>query len=330
VATVCRHRSLGAGCRVVKRLVSTTWVVAGPADARARLAPLVSAHRKFRPVREVDLSAFRDSHLDDAAGALIIGDPGKSPRSALPGVFLRARNGRRVAAGWLPNIAERLESFAGAAAEVQLRRTPGANCGPYIVLGESEQRALDVAGRLTNSLIDTAPIFQWTAERIRRPDMIAALQGGAGAAFYLGRGTSAGWVAYGGFDAGDASLACGRPIGAVLSLTCSTVCRSRTALSFCEEMVLAGICAAAFGAAGLTLHHRNVRLVLAIARSLRFASTLADVLLERGIPLGWLNRYRILGDPLAPLIGDPDSVEKARRVFAPAADEVLPVIPLSS
>jgi hypothetical protein len=159
--------------------------------------------------------------------------------------------------------------------------------------------------------------------------VIAALQGGAGAAFYLGRGTSAGWVAYGGFDAGDANRACGRPIGAVLSITCSLACRSGTALSFCEEMVLSGLCAAALGAAGLTLHRRNVRLALAVARALRCASTLADVF-GPGIPLVSLSRYRILGDPLAPLIGDPHSLDKAQRVFAPAPDEVLPVIPLSS
>ena len=332
MAALRRRRSLWAARRssVVKRLASNTWVVAGPAHARARLSPLISAHRNCRPVREVDLSAFCPSHLDDAAGVMIIGDPRKSPRSALPGVFLRARSGRRVAAGWLPDMADRLEAFARAAAEVQLRRTPQANCGPFVLLGESEQRALDLACRLKETLIDTAPVFQWTAERIRRQDLVSALQCGAGAAFYLGRGTSAGWVAYGGFDAGDASLARGCPIGAVLSLTCSVACRSGTTLSFCEEMVLSGLCAAALGAAGLTLHRRNVRLALAVAQALQCTSTLADVLLERGIPVVSLNRYRILGDPLAPLIGDPHSLEKAQRVFAPAPDAVLPVISLSS
>ena len=318
----------------MKQVASTTLVVAGPADARARLFPLISAHRNYRPVREVDLSAFCDSDLDDAAGVLIVGDPRKSPRSALPGVFLRAQNGRRVAAGWLPDIAERLEIFARAAAEVQLRRMLEANRGPFILLGESEARALDLAYRLADSLIDTAPVFQWTAERIRRADVIAALQGGAGAAFYVGRGVPAGWVGYGGFDASDATLACGSPIGAVFSLTCSVACRSRTTLSFSEEMVLSGFCAAALGATGLTLHRRNVTLALAAAHALCSTSTtsttLADVLLAPGIPLSSLRRYRIIGDPLAPLIGDPHSLEKARQVFAPAPDEVLPVIPLSS
>jgi len=327
----------------MKQPPSTTWVVAGPADARARLAPLISAHRSYRAVREVDSSAFCQSdpasalasHLDDAAGVLIVGDPLQSPRSALPGVFLRDQNGRRVAAGWLPNIAERLETFAHAAAEVQRRRTREADRGPFILLGESEARALDLAARLKESLIDQVPVFQWTAERIRRSDLIAALQGGAGAAFYVGRGTPLGWFAYGGFDPSDFNLACGRPLGAVLSLTCSVACRSQTgskaALSFCEEMVLSGFCAAALGATGLTLHRRNVALGLAAAHALRDNSTtLADVLLTPGIPLVALNRYRILGDPLAPLIGDPHSSRKALQVFAPAPDEVLPVVPMSS
>jgi len=315
----------------MQQRASTTWVVAGPADARARLAPLISAHRSYRAVREVDSSAFCDSDLNDAAGVLIVGDPRRSPRLALPGVSLRAQNGRRVAAGWLPDIADRLKTFALAAAEVQLRRMPETPSGPFVLLGEREQRAIDLASRLGDGLIGTAPVFQWTAERIRRSDVIAALQGGAGAAFYMGRGTSAGWVAYGGFDANDANLACGRPIGAVLSLTCSVACRSGTALSFCEEMVLSGLCAAALGATGLTLHRGNVRLALAIAQAQHCApTTLADVLLAPGVPLALLNRCRIIGDPLAPLIGDPHSLEKARRVFAPAPDEVLPVVPLSS
>jgi hypothetical protein len=96
-------------------------------------------------------------------------------------------------------------------------------------------------------------------------------------------------------------------------------------------MVLSGFCAAALGATGLTLHRRNVALGLAAAHALRDNSTtLADVLLTPGIPLVALNRYRILGDPLAPLIGDPHSSRKALQVFAPAPDEVLPVVPMSS
>ncbi len=315
----------------MKQLAASTWVLVGSADARAHLSPLISAHRSHRVVREVDSSAFCNSDLNDAAGVLVVGDPRKSPRSALPGVFLRAQNGRRVAVGWLPDIAERLEIFANSAAKVQLRKTPAADCGHVVLLGESEKRALDLARHLNETLIDKVQVFQWTAERLRRPDLIAALQGGAGAAFYVGRGTPAGWFAYGGFDGSDANLACGRSIGAVLSFTCSVACRSGTALSFCEEMVLSGLCAAALGATGLTLHHRNVKLALAAAQSLRATSTtLAEVLLAPRLPLNSLNRYRIIGDPLAPLIGDPDSLGKARQVFAPAPHEALPVIPLSS
>jgi|SRR5580658_155729 hypothetical protein len=307
-----------------------TWVVAGTTDARRRIGPLIAAHRNYRAVREVDPSVFCDADLDDAAGALIVGDSRNSPRSALPGPFLRARNGRRVAAGWLPDIGERLEIFAHAAALVQMRQTPEANRGPFVLLGGREERALDLAGRLADGLAGTAPVFQWTAERIRRTDLTAALQGGVGAAFYVGRGVSAGWAAYGGFDAGDARLSCGRPIGAVFSLTCSVASRSGTELSFCEEMVLAGFCAAGLGAVGLTLHRHNVGLGLAAVQALRNSTTLADVLLGPGIPPAPLSRYRIVGDPLAPLIGDALSLEKARRVFAPAPDEVLPIIPLSS
>ena len=305
--------------------------MAGSADALVRLAPLVSAHRKHRAVREVEGAVFSDSDLDDAAGVLIVGDRRKSPRAALPGPFLRARNGRRVPAGWLPDIPGRIETFAAAAAEVQLRALQDYRPGPVVLLGESEPRALDLAHRIADRLVGQVPVFQWTAERIRRGDLMAALQGGAGTAIYLGRGVPAGWVAYSGFDALDAALSRGRPIGAILSLACSVACRTGAELSFCEETVLSGLCAAALGATGLTLHSSNVKLGMGVAETLRCApATPAGVLASPRIPRKSLWHYRIIGDPLAPLIGDAHSLEKARQVLAPAPGEVLPVIPLSS
>jgi hypothetical protein len=291
-------------------------VVAGSSEALARLRPLTLAHRNYRAVREVKTANFSDSDLDDALATLVVGKP---PKSA----FLRAGNDRQVPTGWLPD-SERLETFAHAASEVQLRRTSNTGLGPFVLLGESEERALGFAGRLAGSLSDSAPVFQWTAERIGRRDLIEALQGGAGAAFYVGRGTAAGWAGYCGFDAGDARLACGHPIGAVLSLTCS-------ALGLSHEMVLSGLCAAALGAAGPTIHSHNVTLAFAISRALRCgASSLADILLAPDIPCTALNPYRIIGDPLAPLIGHPQSLEHAQRILAPPPNVVLPVIPLSS
>ena len=37
--------------------------------------------------------------------------------------------------------------------------------------------------------------------------------------------------------------------------------------------------------------------------------------------------YRVLGDPLAPLLGAEGSLEKARAIFAPGPDDALPPLP---
>ena len=58
--------------------------------------------------------------------------------------------------------------------------------------------------------------------------------------------------------------------------------------------------------------------------------TRADLLIAADLPAEALSHYRIVGDPLAPLVGDPGALDHARAVFAPAPGEALPVIPLSA
>ena len=363
------------------------WVVAGPKSALARLSPLIEAHSRRRPVRVVEtspLSAQR-SHpqpqmqphlqlqqiphetINDAASLLIIGDPRRSPRTALPGIYVRAANGRRIPTGWLPDIGDRLSDYARAAAEVQLRKIPGARprqsevqlrhtathlpnephlhqindaqlratnsatSGPFVLLGEFSPRALQWAEWFSAEL-PNHPIFQWTAERITRPNLRAGLRFGAGAAFYFGHGTPNGWFGYGGFDKSDAIASRGRPIGCIISFSCSVARRPAQSLSFCEDLVLSGLCAAAIGSTRLSLHHRNVEWSLALAQILRRrrATTLCDLLTDPAIPLPALNSYRILGDPMAQLIGDPECEQHSKTIFAPAPTDILPILPLSA
>jgi Peptidase family C25 len=313
-----------------QQIRATTWVVAGSDDALAPLTPLISAHRTQRPVRVLKSPEFAASDLEDAASLLVIGKARRTAGASLPGVFLETPDGRRVPVGWLPDVGDRLETYARAAAEVQLRRVVDAATGPFVLLGEFDGRALDTVQQVARVMPQNTPVFQWTAERLRRQDLISALRCGPGAAFYFGHATAAGWAGYAGFDKTDAVLASGDPLGAILSVSCSVAARPRKGLSFCEELVLSGLCAAALGAGRRTLHHQNVELGVALAQALASTMTLADLLFAARISGEALARYRIVGDPLAPLIGHSKSLDQARAVFAPAPNDILPVIPLSA
>lgn len=309
-----------------------SWIVAGPADALARLDPLISGHRIHRPVVVADSLEDITPHLGNAAGVLLIGGLRRSPRTALPGVFLTAANQRRVPAGWLPDAGDRLANYARSAAEVHSRCARNKQCGPVVLLGQKEQRSLDLTAQIATEIEGSAPVFQWTEERIVRRDLITALGVGPGVTIYCGHSVAAGWIAYGGFDSADVEAIRGHPIGAVLSISCSTSARRRNGLSFSEDMVLAGFTAAALGATGRTLHDQNVELSLALARAFHSPSivTLADLVSDPGVPAHSLARYRIIGDPLAPLFGYPDATARAIQVFAPGPDDPLPIMPLAA
>lgn len=305
------------------------WVLAGPASALARLEPLIEAHRRRRPVRVLTALEEVGGALDHAAAVLMVGGVRKTPGRALKGVFLTAPNGARVAAGWLPDAGARLGAYARAAAKALERD----GRGPAVVLGEYDQRALALADRLIAALSRAAPTFNWTAQRLTQAGLSDALGCGPGIALYVGHALAGGWAGYGGFGCRAlAGAPAGNPIGALMSISCSAASRPRRGLSFCEEAALGGVCIAALGARGRTLHAENAELALALARALKnlCVTTLAALLLAAPAPAGALDRYRIVGDPLAPLAGAPGCEAAARRVFAPGPDDALPVIPLGA
>jgi hypothetical protein len=305
------------------------WVLAGPASALARLEPLIEAHRRRRPVRVLTTLEAIGGALDHADAVLLVDGVRKSPGRALGGVFLTAPNGDRVAAGWLPDAGARLDAYAKAATKALERD----GRGPAVVLGEYDQRALALADRVTAALSGAAPTFNWTAQRLTQTGLSDALGCGPGIALYVGHALAGGWAGYGGF--GRRALArvpAGNSIGALLSISCSAASRPRRGLSFCEEAVLGGVCIAALGALGRTLHAGNAELALALACTLKNpnVTTLAALLLAAPVRAGALDRYRIVGDPLTPLAGAPGCDAAARRVFAPGPDDALPVIPLDA
>jgi len=313
------QQGTGAGALVVS---------AAPA-ALALLEPLLQAHRRRRSVH-VASGAIDGPLLQTAAAALCIGGAGATPGRALSGPFLTRPDGSNVPVGWLPDAGARLAVYARAAADVQDRRPSETGAGPYLLLGEFDDRALDTVARMQERMPRGAGVYRWTSERIPRNGLIEALGDGAAAAFYVGHGLAGGWVGYGGFGVAAAAEAARDPLGAVLSLSCSTAARPRSGYSFCEELALTGLCAAAFGAVSRTLHRHNVALALDLAATLADdpCPTLASLLLACAWPRDLVERYRIIGDPLAPLLAAPAAASAARAVFAPGPDDRLPVVSL--
>lgn len=241
--------------------------------------------------------------------------------------------GRRVPIGWLPDVPNRLETFARAAARVLERAQAGLPRGPLALLGQWEERTLRLAKLTEVSLLDSPQslrVFRWTSERIVRPDLLRALGCGPGVAIYFGHGRARGWAGYEGVRAHHLPQVLREPVGAVLSLTCQVASRHKVGLSFAEEMVLQGFCAATLAATAKTVHFANGLL----------ANRLCETLTRSGVQsLGaWLQAanltedqaqsgYRIIGDPLAPLLGAAQSLAEGQAVFAPGPDDPLPPLP---
>jgi peptidase C25-like protein len=313
-------------------------LVAGRAEALDQLEPLIDAHRSFRPVRTLasdsdGIDSLRSAELTDVAGVLFVGPSRRSPSRMLPGLFLRDASGRFVPIGWVPNVRGRLEVFAQAAARVVRRAGANLERGPLALLGQWDDRTLRLTELTMRNFLDSPqalPVFRWTSERIVREDMLRALGSGIGVAMYFGHGRARGWAGYGGVRAHDLAAAIGEPVGAVLSLTCRVASRHNVGLSFAEEMVLHGFCAAALAATSKTAHLANGllanRLCQTVAKS--GVANLAEWLLVAELTEAQAqSAYRIIGDPLAALLGAANSLGQAKGVFAPAPDDPLPPFP---
>jgi hypothetical protein len=90
--------------------------------------------------------------------------------------------------------------------------------------------------------------------------------------------------------------------------------------------------AAVTGAVGRTAHQLNVRLVLELARALctRKLVTVADPLSAPNLPAPRFAIIESLVIRSRYWACAPDAAAKCQRVFAPAADEPLPAIPLAA
>lgn len=306
-----------------------TFVLAAPRAALGPLRPLLREHERVREVRVIEAASLEAGSVEalceaaaDADGLLLVGDRRRAPRTALPGPFLVDPSGRAVPAGWLPDLGSGLEVFAQAAARVQRRSGPP---GPLAVLGQWEPRYVQLAGRLEANLRRGGeppfPVLRWTSERITRSDLVAGLRLGLGVGIYFGHGRPSGWAGYHGLRARHLVEAAGEPLGALFSVTCLTANRHRVGLSFSEAVVTGGAAAAAVGAVDLVAHVDNMRWMLGLADALRSGEARLGAALLAAAPRAMSQTpYRIIGDPLALLVGTAEGARRAERVFAPAPE----------
>jgi len=292
-----------------------------PAGRVAALRPLLAAWGvgcpgetgpQVRRVRLVDPGPQLPGPVDLrmlAAGTdalLVVGPRARSPRTVLPGPVVHDPSGRAVPAGWLPDVGDLgLRRFATAAAQVHARATgPGALS--VAVLGQRHSRFDRLADRVLGLVREQAlPGARWTAYDLHRDDLVARLSQGPAVSVYVGHGRPVGWVGYAGLRAQHLGLEVDpgwRPGAVVLSLTCRTASRRRTAISFAESLVLRGVAAATLAAVGSTLHTDNARRAVAAAGALGGARTVGDLVTAVAERDPHPADLRLIGDPTAPLL----------------------------
>ncbi len=314
--------------------ITGAWVLVAPRHCRRALGPLIRAHERVRTVRVVELGHGRPpppeawiEWIDGAAGALLVGDRHFGPRSALPGPFVNDGQGRLVPVGWLPDGGnDALARFAETARRVFRRSRPRA--GPIALMSQWDVRYLALAGRMAANVQDQDPtlsVFQWTADRITRDDLVHALGTGPGLGIYFGHGRPRGWAGYHGLRAHHLLGRASEPTGAILSMTCRTASRWGVGLSFSEEIVLGGVAAAAVGAVSPVHHLQNMRWMLGLAGALGAGETELGSAMRQAAPHSDRpgSAYRIIGDPLVPLIGAAGALRLGSAIWAPAPDAAL-------
>ncbi|MCU1237868.1 MAG: hypothetical protein JWP63_5835 [Candidatus Solibacter sp.] len=254
------------------------WTVRGSAAAVRAVRPLIDAHAR---VRSVVVEEVAEAEVVEFEGGGMTGRVPADPR---------------------------LGRFAESAAAVCRREGP---TGPVALLAQWDERAHH--GAEEASRLAPAPLL-WPARVMTGRDLPSALGIGLGACVYFGHGHCGGWDGYWGIDARTLAGAMTEPVGAVFSLTCMAAKRPTMGFSFCEELVLSGYCAAAWGSAGRTSHRRNRRLGSELCRAMRDHGTAAAVLRNSQATRLSMLGYRLVGDPLACLSGSPAASARAAAI----------------
>jgi hypothetical protein len=260
----------------------------------------------------------------DVDAVLLTYPRSRAPRTVVPWPAATVGDGRRVPVGIVPSAGDAVARFAMAAASVHLRAVGDPRPGTSVaLLAQRSARYLDLAARIRRLLGEherTADdVFWWPADEIVRDDLVRGLAAGLAVTVYVGHGRPRGWVGYAGVRAhhlSESDPGVPAEVGAiVVSLACQTASRYRTGLSFAEAVVAQGSAAGAIGAVSTTRHVANARWSLRLAAALGAGAATAGELLVAAEPDALLGRcYRLIGDPLAPLLDAPGGRAAARAL----------------
>jgi hypothetical protein len=302
----------------------TNILVAAPQGALDAIEPLLDVYRqRFNlTIKDTGCSLPDEKELvllsEHQDAMLLIASRQYAPRTVLPGPFIKRADGEQIPVAWLPYTSdEELQCFAKNAAEVHSRQQPDNNT--IAILGQWNRKYLNLADRieaLLNKSESNYHTFRWTSDYLIREDMVDGLNTGLAMAIYVGHGRPIGWVGYRGTRSHHFSETTGKPMGALFSLCCETASRRRNGLSFSESIPLSGKAAATFGAVDKSLHMDNVRWATGICHGIKMGQTRVGELLKTAMPFARtsLNRYRIIGDPMAPLVADEYSYSTGMQI----------------
>lgn len=241
----------------------------------------------------------------------------RAPRTLIDGPLVRRRDGKHIPVGILtPKNPRELLVFAKAAADLHQQQKEVASLA---LLSQRHPRYLRLSSRIEKIINDKATgieVFNWSSDIVYRKDMVSGMGAGIGVALYLGHGRPMGWSGYAGLRAHHFDEKIKMPLGAVLSLCCLTASRRKVGRSFSESLVLKGRTASCLAAVIPTLHTDNTRWAVRIVQAMTDGvDTIGDLICSI-LPMkaSALNAYRIIGDPLAPLLAPKHGVQFAKKI----------------
>jgi hypothetical protein len=317
------------------------WMAVGPRWSLEVLVPLWNEHRRrgaavLLPGDVHDVERVASKLESDHATLLVIEDPTRpSARVAYDSPFLQRADGSKVLLGFLRLDARDLATYARRAAAILARRSEPEQT--VVLLGPREPRYLALLDELERTAESSHELkaFRWSAERIRRAPLIAALKLGAAAVLYTGHGNADGWSARGGLSAHALAGADDRladQVSALLfSLSChtgrpaaATVAGPFATQAFADRMIASGAAGAVFAPHDDPLHVDNRVLANALVRAIgngrRRLRDILDAVRREEAPL---RGYNVIGDPGLCAVAAPGAARQAASVFAPAADADL-------
>lgn len=254
---------------------------------------------------------------NDKDAVLLIAPFRRAPRTLTDGPLVKRGDGKQIPVGIVtPKTPAELSVFAKAAAALHQQKKEVASLA---LLSQRHPRYLRLSTRIENILKEKSKdmtVFNWSSDIVFRKDMLHGMGAGIGVALYLGHGRPVGWSGYAGLRAHHFDDKIKTPIGALLSLCCLTASRRKVGRSFSESLVLEGRTASCLAAVIATLHTDNTRWAVRIVQAMSDGVETMGDLISSILPMkaSALNAYRIIGDPLAPLLAPKNGVQFAKKI----------------